>query len=227
LVKKKVFVVGKTYPNPSKKYRETTCIGGITDNKEWIRLYPVPFRHMNDTYKFRKYDWITVDAKNDKDVWNRRESHKIVYTTIKVVGHIDAGSDKNWIKRNAIVLPMIDESIEKLIELRDTEHKSIGMIKVTKNNFNEIYTEEKDIESDVDKITFNTLQKTLNGGTLSPLEVIPFKFKLDFCCCGENCNGHKISCFDWEMLQLFRSMRNKYNNVDTAIDKVKEKILDV
>ena len=47
-VTKKVFVVGKTYPNPSKKYRETTCIGGVTDEGKWIRMYPVPFRLMPD-----------------------------------------------------------------------------------------------------------------------------------------------------------------------------------
>jgi len=223
LVQKKVFIVGKTYPNPSKRYRETTCIGGITDNGEWIRLYPVPFRHMNDQYKFRKYDWITVDAKNDKDVWNRRESHKIVYTTIKIVEHVNAGSDKNWEKRNAIILPLLDENLEKLMEVRDNEHKSMGMIKVTKDNFNEIYTEERGIESDVDQITIDTIQKTLNGGTISPLEIFPFKFKLDFYCCGEKCNGHKISCFDWEMLELYRNMRKKYDS-DIAVNKVKEKI---
>ena len=181
MVQKKVFIVGKTYPNPSKRYRETTCIGGITDNQEWIRLYPVPFRLMEDQYKFRKFDWITVDAKNDKsDVWNRKESHKIIYTTIKIIEHLDAGCDANWEKRNAIILPMLDENLEKLMELRDTAYKSMGMIRVPKDNFREIYTEERDIESDVDQITIDTIQKTLNGGTISPLDIFPFKFKLDF-----------------------------------------------
>lgn len=215
-VTQKVLVVGKTYPNPSEKYRETTCIGGITNDGDWIRMYPVPFRLMPTDYKFKKYDWITVDTRPSTED-NRIESRKIRYQTIKVVGH-----ESSWERRNALLLPLLNESIEKLWTLRDNENVSMGLVEVTKDNFDGMTVESKDEISDMDPD--DALQKTLEGDTISPLEIIPYRFKLNFCCNGKDCNGHNISCFDWEMIQLYRSMKNKYGDEDTAIDKVREKL---
>lgn len=33
-----------TRPSPSGKHSETSCMAGVKDNGELIRLYPVPFR---------------------------------------------------------------------------------------------------------------------------------------------------------------------------------------
>ena len=215
-VTKKVFVVGKTYPNPSKKYRETTCIGGVTDEGKWIRMYPVPFRLMPDDYKFKKYDWITVDTRPSKDD-NRVESRKIYYQTIKVVGH-----EKSWEKRNNILLPLLNKSIEELWELRDNENKSMGLIKVTKDNFEGLTIESKDEISDI--APDDAIQQTLEGNTIPPLEIIPYRFKLNFYCGGEDCKGHSVSCFDWEMIQLYRRMKEKYMDEDIAIQKIRDKL---
>ncbi len=76
-MKEKILVLIKTYPNLSKTYEETVCVAGITDKGEWRRLYPVPFRKMEFTHQFHKYDWISVDTeKNSKEKLQRKESHK-------------------------------------------------------------------------------------------------------------------------------------------------------
>lgn len=46
---KTLLVTVKTYPTPSAKYIETTCVSGITDDGHWIRLHPVNFRSLEDT----------------------------------------------------------------------------------------------------------------------------------------------------------------------------------
>ena len=40
----RVLILCKTYPSPSAKYAETSCVAGMTEDGRLIRLYPVPFR---------------------------------------------------------------------------------------------------------------------------------------------------------------------------------------
>ena len=37
-------VLCKTYPSPSAKYSETSCVAGVTEDGKFIRLFPAPFR---------------------------------------------------------------------------------------------------------------------------------------------------------------------------------------
>ena len=54
---KTVLVTVKAYPNPSRKYTETVCCAGIDiDTKKWIRLYPIPYRDLDESQKFKKYN---------------------------------------------------------------------------------------------------------------------------------------------------------------------------
>jgi len=59
----KVFIVVKTAPNPSTKYRETVCTAGITEKGKWIRMYPIPYRYLTTDKWFSKYQWVALDIK--------------------------------------------------------------------------------------------------------------------------------------------------------------------
>jgi hypothetical protein len=79
--KENILVLAKTYPNPSAKYLETSCVAGITEYGEMRRLYPVPFRRLDGEFRFEKWQWINVTTEyNTQD--NRRESRKIAYESI-------------------------------------------------------------------------------------------------------------------------------------------------
>jgi hypothetical protein len=41
--KTKVLILVMTYPHPSKKYTEIICTAGITEDMEWVRLYPIDY----------------------------------------------------------------------------------------------------------------------------------------------------------------------------------------
>ena len=58
----RLMVSVKAYPTPSTKYEETVCCAGISEDLEWIRLYPVPYRDLPGLGKFRKYDIVEVTA---------------------------------------------------------------------------------------------------------------------------------------------------------------------
>jgi hypothetical protein len=39
-IKTKVLITVMTYPHPSRGYQELVCTAGITENDDWVRLYP-------------------------------------------------------------------------------------------------------------------------------------------------------------------------------------------
>ena len=84
----RILILAKTYPSPSAKYVETSCIAGINQNGLMRRLYPVPFRMIEEGQKFKKWQWINVRIeKANKD--HRPESHKLYVDTIECVEQID------------------------------------------------------------------------------------------------------------------------------------------
>lgn len=61
--RKRVLITVKAYPLPSRSYDELVCTAGITDQGEWIRIYPVPFRFLKQEGKYKKYQWVELDLK--------------------------------------------------------------------------------------------------------------------------------------------------------------------
>ena len=55
----------KTYPAVSQKYIETVCTGGVQATGEFVRLYPVPFRLLDDKEKYDRWDLVRVRAYKD------------------------------------------------------------------------------------------------------------------------------------------------------------------
>lgn len=98
MIREKILILAKTYPNPSSKYIETTCIAGINHEGEMRRLYPVSFRFLEEKVKFKKWQWIEANiAKATKD--HRPESFKVVdRDSIEALEVID--SKKNWLNRS-------------------------------------------------------------------------------------------------------------------------------
>ena len=46
--KQRVLTTVKTYPTLSRKYGETVCTAGLREDGSWVRMYPVPFRRLDE-----------------------------------------------------------------------------------------------------------------------------------------------------------------------------------
>lgn len=129
--RKRIFVLVKTYPTVSRRYRETVCTAGILEDGTWIRLYPVPFRLMKDEKKYKKYTWINVDVeKNNSDF--RIESYRPDISSIaiepelpKVKGCVD------WETRRRIILGShkIYTNLSELISEAKETKKSLAVFR--------------------------------------------------------------------------------------------------
>jgi hypothetical protein len=125
-ITKRILITVKAPPNPSQKYQETNCCAGIDlDSGQLIRLYPIPFRLLDDSKKFPKYTIIKVSCQRplrDK----RIESYKVDQDSIEILNHLD--TKNNWAKRKQIVLPTVSPSFCQIVQ--DTKrNKSLGVFK--------------------------------------------------------------------------------------------------
>ena len=54
----RILILCKTYPSPSGKHVETSCVAGMEEGGQLIRLFPIPFRLIDDQKQFRKWQWV-------------------------------------------------------------------------------------------------------------------------------------------------------------------------
>jgi hypothetical protein len=96
---KRVLIVVRTYPTPAKSTIEASCTAAISHDGQWIRMFPVPARLMDQDKRFAKWQWIDVSLlKAPSDT--RPKSYKInpipsssaIQSGHKTAGELDATS---------------------------------------------------------------------------------------------------------------------------------------
>jgi hypothetical protein len=126
--KTRILILCKTYPSPSGKHIETSCVAGMTEDKKLIRLFPVPFRLINDGKQFRKWQWVTARIEKAKGD-HRRESHKIFVDTIECDPQPLPTSDGWKARRFALEGVTTFESFDGIDQARLDQGQTLGIVR--------------------------------------------------------------------------------------------------
>ena len=223
----RVLITVKAYPAISKKYNETVCTAGITEDGKWIRIYPIAFRKLDEFEKYSKFNWIEVDIeRNPSD--SRPESHRLK-SNINIVG--EASKDTNWLERNAIVLEKgkVYKNFDEIISLNKGEqHVSLATFKPA--SIIDLEVEETDREWDKDKlaaIALKSKQDDLFQKSDEYFKIarkLPYNFKYVF----KDEAGIKrtLMITDWEIGALYwNELKRKRGDEAETIKSVKDKYL--
>ncbi len=216
-IEKEILITVKAYPNRSKKYGETVCVAGISKEDGWIRLYPVPFRDLEDWQKFKKYQVVKLKVKKQEGD-SRPESHRPNFDDMEIIRELSTKGDKNWTLRKEYVLPTLSNSMCEILREQERSDKSLGVFKPKE-------VIELVIEEDTSKSGNQSMQLSLFSNK-QPLEKIPYTFKYHYRCDDPNCNGHEQSISDWEIFALYRRMKREYEDIEIVKEKVREKFID-
>lgn len=221
-VEKKIFIVVKTYPNSSRKYQETVCTAGITEDGEWIRLYPINFRQLHSEKQYEKYTWVRTRIKPAKETLSgkRIDSFNPDMDSWTVLNSV--GTELDWFERKRIIYPTVSKSLEEIEQRFYVERRSLGIFKPKKVYSLEITENKKSSKSQNDDI----VQLDLFEEPPKPLENIPYEFRYRFICDDPVCKGHSIINLDWEIYEAFRKWSHKYG-VNGALEKIKHKWFNV
>jgi hypothetical protein len=201
--KKRVLITVRTYPVPAQKSIEVSCTAGVTEDGKWIRLFPLPYRFLDQDQRFKKYQWIeveTIKAPGD----SRPESFKLNIDTLKTFGTISTAD--GWRSRKEILQPLLRPSMCEIQRERDANGQpTLGFFKPAEIS-------RLIFEADAPEWTAQQLNTLFQKGPKQKLEKIPFMFKYRYRCTDPHCSGHTMTCFDWEMGQSYRRWRNEYGD---------------
>jgi hypothetical protein len=168
---KTILVTVKTYPTPSKKYIETTCVSGITDEGDWIRFHPVNFRSLEEASQFPRYSRIRVRVnKSTRD--SRPESHHLDIDNIEHLGVVP--TTNAWQERRSIIEPLLSRSIEDLAEQQEAKGTSLGVIRP--KEITRFRIEETNPYWSQEELAKLDQQELFSPRLVPRLEKIPFRF---------------------------------------------------
>lgn len=203
MLEERILVTVRTYPTLSSKYIETVCTGGINDQGEWRRLYPVPLRHLDKDKQYKAFDVVKVKLGSNPD--GRLESRRPDASTLKVVGHIDG-----WPARCEWIVPT---AVPSMKALRDSDRT---LAPVVVREVLEFIANPESAEWSLKQQEL-LKQADLFGGP-QPLEKIPFDFRLKW----KDGDGeeHDSKFLAWEVGETWRKFRRKYSD---PIDVMRQK----
>ncbi len=207
--KTRILILCKTYPSPSATHAETSCVAGMEEDGSLIRLFPVPFRLVEDDAQFKKWQWITARVeKASKDA--RLESHRIFVDTI-VPDRAPLPTRNGWQARRTWLdkLPVFDDFAD-LEAARVNRGATLGLLRPTLVSGLDITPADRPDWTDDERKKLTQLQH--QGGlfdksdakSIATLRKVPFDFHYRYSCSGADYR-HKI--VDWEAGALYWNVR--------------------
>jgi hypothetical protein len=228
MAKERVLIVVKTYPTLSRKYTELVCTAGFREDGSWVRIYPSPFRFLNDVQRYKKYQWIELDlAKNKKDP--RPESFNPVNIDDITLGDT-IGTEQGWAHRKTLIYKssIIHTNLATIIAGAKSNEYSLAIFKPTK--ILDFIVEATDQDWEIGKL--EAAKAALDQGSLfdesknndfNIMPKLPFKFRYRFIDDAGKISSMMIE--DWEIGQLYWSCR-KTADPQEAANKVRQKYLN-
>ena len=98
----KVLITVKTYPIPSAKYGELVCTAGVTEEGDFVRLYPVNSRDQPYGKQYRKYQWVEIDAERHRGRDSRKESYRPDCDTLVILGGTHSNATRQLVRTGAV-----------------------------------------------------------------------------------------------------------------------------
>ncbi len=230
MAKEKVLIAVKTYPVISESYTELACTAGFREDGSWIRLYPVPFRMLDQDKRYDKYQWVEVDiARSTKD--QRPESHKVLNVDgMVLLDKIDTGKNRDWAERRRLILGRnkIYTNKKEIIAKAHANELSLVIFKPAKILGFTIEDAEPDwaphkLQAIQDKLKQGNLFDEQNLADFQPVRKLPHKFSYRFL--DDEGIESKLMIEDWEIGALYWNCLQAHGAVE-APKKVREKYMD-
>lgn len=227
----RVLITVKTYPTLSRKYGETVCTAGVREDGSWVRIYPVPFRRLDEAEQYRKFDWLECDLVKSRTDPRPETRHPGDMKQLHPVGHMD--TDDNWRERRRLLLETatVHTRLQTLIDGAKANTLSLAVFKPAK--ITDFVWEEDTREWDAAKLA--EMRSRANQGELFAEETwrttfqvipkLPYSFSYRF----TDADGREseMQVLDWEVGALFwKCLRNSEGNESVALAKVRQKYLD-
>lgn len=213
--KERIWILVKAFPQPSRHYEETVCCAGITESDHrLIRLYPIRYRHLEQSQQFGRFDCIEATicrAPND----TRPESYRVIENTLRII----QPASKNAASRARLWMPLVETSLEDL-EFKNRERRtSLGIVRPDPKSLRLNWKPAEEESAEIQQQT-KAFQASLLDAPLPPLtKEYVFRYKF-------TAGSKKRECqiLDWEVQATYFNYCRKYGN--QALEYMKREYQD-
>ena len=227
--RERVLITVKTYPTLSRKYGETVCTAGVREDGTWMRIYPVPFRRLEEQEQYRKFDWIETEFISSRSDVRPETHHPADLATMLPVAHV--GTEDNWRARRELLLKraQVFDRLEPLLTGAKENRLSLAVFKPTKIRGFIWEDDDRDWKSDkVAQMREQSKQTQMFAEdawrqTFQLIPKLPYAFSYQL----EDADGRKstMQVLDWECGQLYWNCLRRYEDEAVALEKVRAKYL--
>ncbi len=226
----KLLITVTTYPLPSRSYDELVCTAGVTEQGDWIRIYPVPLQFLkglrkDGKVKSYKYTWIELDLKKRTDDFRPESRSPYDYSFKDIVIHGELGTENNWAERKKYCTKKVYSNLSQLIlDSQKPLNISLATFKPTEFIGFEIEEDEREWKKEWREqinqlqINFGEPEKNLQRELISK---IPYKFYYKF----KDDQGaiSRLMIEDWEIGALYwNCLKSSDGDEIIALQKVRE-----
>jgi len=230
MAKERILITVKTYPTLSRKYGETVCTAGVRADGSWVRMYPVPFRRLDEAEQYRKFDWLECELIRSRSDPRPETRHPADMKQLTPVGHM--GTESNWRERRELLLKKatVHTRLQALIDGAKANTLSLAVFKPVK--VTDFVWEEEAREWDASKLA--EMRNRTNQGELFAEETwrrafqvipkLPYSFSYRFA----DADGREseLQVLDWEAGALFWNCLRRHGDEATALENLRAKYLD-
>jgi hypothetical protein len=190
-------ILVKASPQVGKKHGETVCCAGVNDAGEWVRLYPVTFRTLDQASQFRRWDRIRFRWQKPKDD-PRPESLRVDHQSIEIIGELKQKERLNFLQRLEV------SSINKI----KAEGKTLALLRPRDLKFSIEKKSGDALVEEKKKFAESAAQADMfNSSPLIPYEPCPYVFKYSYVTDDGERTG---TCQDWETDATFYNWSRHY-----------------
>lgn len=199
-------VIVKASPQVGKRHGETVCCAAIDLHGNWLRLYPVAFRTLDEGQKFGRWDIIKFKWRRTTDD-QKIESRQIDQQSLSVIGEMKSDERERFLSK--LIVTGLDSE--------RSAGKSLALLKAAIIDFKIEQKTADDLAAE--RLRFDALRRQpdlFNSKYLFPYEACPYRFKYKY----KTDDGvREGTCQDWETEATFYHWRKRYGD-HQAISKM-------
>jgi hypothetical protein len=202
--KRRVYVLVKAYPQPSQTYEETVCCAGVSENGEFVRLYPIRYRRLPADARFDRFDLIEVEGERPRDD-HRPESFHVDEGSIRILSHGSKLKPEGKVK---IWLPLVAPSLSALRASNDKNRASLGIVRPDTNSVRFTWIDASKSAKQDQAIGHALFQQSsLLESPLKPLTAPEYAFYYAYTSGGTKSKGQ---IHDWEVQAAYYNYKKLY-----------------
>lgn len=209
--RRRMLVLGMTYPSYSRTYGETVCTGVVfEDDHTMARLHPMPQRYLEPGKRVGAFKLIEADVtKSEKDT--RPETYRVRPDSIVIVKEIKDSEERHrWLTRS----PHWVQSYEAMTEAWNTSRQSLGIME-PKDILSVAVEPKPPGDAEVWREKEQVLLQQDFFRELKPIAYVPVRFKVRFNCDDLRCvSEHDCALQVWGIHELWRRLEGDPKRVE-------------